>query len=186
MLFRVVPGSREPATSVALKRWQRDSATPCPFRYLIKNQAIGRTQRCTDIWQTRCNFGYMQRFFMNSVSAMKWRSGFARKFTRRERCAITRILWVAIILSVNSQVSARSQYIMPLAANAFEPKGSPLPVIRPARETDPGPQTGAYELQFWSAGGGGVRIAQSSCDCRPNSIVIRKQIVSGKLPAQRP
>lgn len=37
-----------------------------------------------------------------------------------------------------------------------------VPMIRPTRETDQGPQTGAYELQFWSAGGGGVRIAQSN------------------------
>ena len=50
---------------------------------------------------------------------------------------------------------------MPLAANAFA-KGSSLPVIRPARETARRPQTGAYELQFWSAGCSGVRIAQSS------------------------
>lgn len=79
MLFRVVPGSREPATWLALKRWQRECSNILVLMYLTKNQAIGRTQRCTDIWQTRCNFGYMRRFFMNSVSlrttvlARRWR-----------------------------------------------------------------------------------------------------------------
>ena len=95
---------------------------------------------------------------MKPVLAAKWRS---RSYGNLhvERC---RILWVAIILSLSFQVSARGQSAIPAAANAFEAKDSPLPIIRSARETDQGPQTGAYELQFWSALGDGLRIAKSN------------------------
>lgn len=70
---------------------------------------------------------------------------------------------------------------MSLAANAFDPAGSPLLMIRPTREPDQGPQTGAYELQLWSAGGDGVRIEQSNPNGRFWNIGLRfGYVVSGE------
>jgi hypothetical protein len=88
---------------------------------------------------------------------------------------------IALVLSLSSQVSAWGQSTAPLAANAFGPAGSPLLMIRPTREPDQGPQTRAYEQQFSSAGGDGVRIAQGNPNGRFWNIGLRfGYVVSGE------
>ena len=70
-------------------------------------------------------------------------------------------LFGTIVAGMVLGVAANGQ-TMPIAADAFRPSGALVRAIQPAGEIDQGPKAGAYELQFWSAGGDGVRIAHSN------------------------
>lgn len=71
-------------------------------------------------------------------------------------------LLAAIVAGMVLGVAANGQTTMPIAADAFRASGVSVRSMQPESEIDQGPQTGAYELQFWSAGGDGLRIAQSN------------------------
>ena len=70
-------------------------------------------------------------------------------------------LFGTIVAGMVLGVAANGQTI-PIAADAFRPSGALVRAIQPAGEIDQGPQAGGYELQFWSAGADGVRIAHSN------------------------
>ena len=71
-------------------------------------------------------------------------------------------LLAAIVAGMVLCVTANGQTTVPIAADAFRAGTVSVRSIQPAGEIDQGPQTGAYELQFWSAGGDGLRIAPSN------------------------
>ena len=80
----------------------------------------------------------------------------------QKRSSISTRVFVAILLGLISEVSIHGQATVPIEANAFPPSRVSVRAIQPASEIDRGLQTGAYELQFWSAGGDGFRIAPSN------------------------
>ena len=99
---------------------------------------------------------------MHSTTCLIGRSDFSAASASQKRCSISTSLFVTIVLGLISGVSAPGQSTVPTGANAFRPSGSPAALIQPAHEIDHGPQTGGYEMQVWTAGGDGLRIAQSN------------------------
>lgn len=99
---------------------------------------------------------------MNSTIASVWRMQVREKSCGNHRCRIGMTFLAATLAGLIFEFSAHGQATVPTAANALRPSGGSVRAIQPASETDHGPQTGAYELQFWSAGGDGLRIAPSN------------------------
>jgi len=99
---------------------------------------------------------------MNSTIASVWRTNVREKSCGNHRCRISMTFLAATLAGLIFEFSAHGQATVPIAANAFRPSGALVRGIQRAGEIDQGPQTGAYELQFWSAGGDGVRIAPSN------------------------
>jgi Lipid A 3-O-deacylase (PagL) len=110
---------------------------------------------------------------MNSTIASVWRMNVREKSCGNHRCRIGMTFLTATLAGLIFEFSAHGQATAPIAANAFRPSGALVRGIQPAGEIDQGPQTGAYELQFWSAGGDGVRIAPSNPKGRFWNIGIR-------------
>jgi Lipid A 3-O-deacylase (PagL) len=98
---------------------------------------------------------------------------FRDKSRGNHRCRIGMTFLAATLAGLICEFPARAQATAAIAANAFRPSGALVRAIQPAGEIDQGPQTGAYELQFWSAGGDGVRIAPSNPKGRFWNIGIR-------------